>query len=114
MGLLLFTVLSEAHIGSTGIGLWSKAGRQMSIIKNWEPIPNSEQWLKVFADSEGEDCAIPSGRLFQLRRPLTPDELGPIEDLEQAIVCDIDYGVRTLSVDQPLARIIHLYLNTLK
>lgn len=86
----------------------------MSIIKNWEPATNSLQWQKVVEDAEGPNCAMEAGRKFELRRNLTPTELGPIHDMEQALACNIEYDKQSITVDHPLNRIIHIYLNTLK
>jgi hypothetical protein len=86
----------------------------MSIIKTWEPIDNSQNWVEIVTDSEGPQESLPPGRLFVLERPLTSDELMPITDMEQAIACDISYTRMHISVDAPLVGIVHAYLDTLK
>lgn len=86
----------------------------MTIIKNWQPTQNSQQWENVVSESEGPDTPMESGRLFFLWRELTEKELQPLADMEEAITCECTYSRLVLIVDAPLVRIVHQYLNTLE
>jgi len=89
----------------------------MTIIKNWEPSANSKNWTDVLRDAcelSGEsELDMGDGRLFTLIRDLHPSEVLPLSDMETAIACDLDFGYRTIRVDQPLVLIVHHYLNSL-
>lgn len=87
----------------------------MTIIKDWHHHENSEQWTQVLEDAEGPDEYITApGRLFLLTRKLTPEEFTPLDDMETACACELEYdGKRSLRVDQPLVLIVHHYLDSL-
>lgn len=85
----------------------------MTIIKDWEPVQNSEGWIKVLEDSDGPAETYQPGRLFTLTRKLTPMELEPLQDMESACACELVYEKTLLRVDQPLVLIVHAYLTSL-
>lgn len=85
----------------------------MTIIGGVELSSNSEDWIKVLEDSDGPQEHYEPGRAFFLTRKLTPEELTPLSDMEQACACELHYDYPHLYVDQPLVLIVQAYLTGL-